>query len=549
MKVVESAVQDLRSAERKLLEQLGGHGMVTVFNIRNPNELKLLQHVLDTDTTVNPPLGDSNIVHQTSWPEYRAVLQARAEREAVSWNQLCGPIFAVSKSVDPQDHDVCKQLMTSSSSPFYAVFLPLDQEVHCAVHLSDVREALERTYDNVVKPQKRQFSDMVEAFGKAVNNALSLMPQSDGTKAIVNACTSMKSAVDAEISRIPKTRQYGYERRHRTLSLAQILSLAELPLPTLPPSPARVLKLPGGGIRGLFVATVLVEMESIARPRQVRELFDHIVGNGTGALMAAMLCQGIPASVIRDFYQSRMPLLFAPGPGAGIHTQLLNLAMLDTGVERLLQSTHSNAPLHAACSQLFGTTTVGDLSAVGKVGSGPHAKCHILALQLGDTPRIVDFGNMEHDEKKVADCVAAAAAVLTYNPPYVIDGHKYADVGLLVPHPAAVALQCPAATSTVITIGNGRFPEDLCIKLSAADNDSLTWCDVVLPPKSIHAQDLQGQAQLSERFGPRSFVFDFDLDKMIVLDQRDICKVTKAMRCVAWNEVGDQLRACVGLLN
>lgn len=74
----------------------------------------------------------------------------------------------------------------------------------------------------------------------------------------------------------------------------------------------RILSIDGGGIRGVLPACALVALEQqLGKP--VRECFDLIAGTSTGALIAAAVAAGVPATRILAIYTERSHEIFHPG--------------------------------------------------------------------------------------------------------------------------------------------------------------------------------------------------------------------------------------------
>ena len=72
----------------------------------------------------------------------------------------------------------------------------------------------------------------------------------------------------------------------------------------------RILSIDGGGIRGVFPAVYLAELEKdIDRP--IHEYFDLIAGTSTGGIIAIGLAMGIPAREILKMYEKRGPEIFS----------------------------------------------------------------------------------------------------------------------------------------------------------------------------------------------------------------------------------------------
>ncbi len=88
--------------------------------------------------------------------------------------------------------------------------------------------------------------------------------------------------------------------------------MARLPLgrrETAEGQPFRILCLDGGGIRGVFTASVLAKWESMTGHRAA-DHFDLIAGTSTGGILALGLGLGLTAQAIVDFYRSEGPHIF-----------------------------------------------------------------------------------------------------------------------------------------------------------------------------------------------------------------------------------------------
>jgi hypothetical protein len=73
----------------------------------------------------------------------------------------------------------------------------------------------------------------------------------------------------------------------------------------------KILSIDGGGIKGLFSARVLSEIEGSCG--SLAEHFDMLCGTSTGGLIALSLAAGRPASEIVEFYREWEPRIFPTG--------------------------------------------------------------------------------------------------------------------------------------------------------------------------------------------------------------------------------------------
>src|SRR5437870_7547342 len=68
----------------------------------------------------------------------------------------------------------------------------------------------------------------------------------------------------------------------------------------------RILSVDGGGIKGLFPATVLAELERrYLGGRSVASYFDLVAGTSTGGILALGLGAGLTAASLADLYTHR----------------------------------------------------------------------------------------------------------------------------------------------------------------------------------------------------------------------------------------------------
>ena len=89
-----------------------------------------------------------------------------------------------------------------------------------------------------------------------------------------------------------------------------------------------ILSLDGGGIRGVFTLEVLLKIETLLREQQynnspdfvLRDHFDFFAGTSTGAIIAALLCWGMPVGEIRELYTKHGHVSSAPFHGTAIRS-------------------------------------------------------------------------------------------------------------------------------------------------------------------------------------------------------------------------------------
>jgi patatin-like phospholipase/acyl hydrolase len=184
----------------------------------------------------------------------------------------------------------------------------------------------------------------------------------------------------------------------------------------------RILSIDGGGIKGVFPAAFLAEVEKVAG-RPVAEHFDLIVGTSTGGIIALGLGLGLTAQEILSFYETRGPDIFRG-------RRLWRL------LRQVRYAKYDREPLELALREVFGDRRLGE--------SKTRLVVPALNLETGE----VHVYKTSHHERFVMDyklpvveVALATAAAPTYFPTYrsaagipLVDGGMWANnpVGLAV---------------------------------------------------------------------------------------------------------------------
>lgn len=116
------------------------------------------------------------------------------------------------------------------------------------------------------------------------------------------------------------------------------------------PKEFRILALDGGGIKGVFTAGVLAELENALQRRCV-DHFDLIVGTSTGSIIAIGLGLGMPAKEILDLYRSHAGDIFPVRTGLKKHMG---------EARQLFGAKHSTEGLRKVLEAKFGEKRLGD---------------------------------------------------------------------------------------------------------------------------------------------------------------------------------------------
>jgi patatin-like phospholipase/acyl hydrolase len=179
----------------------------------------------------------------------------------------------------------------------------------------------------------------------------------------------------------------------------------------------RILALDGGGLKGLFTAKLLADLESHLGVR-IAEHFDLITGTSTGAIIALGLGLRVPTQDILRFYREKGPLIFdAPGYG-------------------LLKAKYSAEPLQKALTEVFGERTLGESQTALVVPAFNIQRREVKLFKTRHSSRLIKDHKM-----RAVDVAMASAAAPTYLPSFVDDSHiEYVDGGIWANNPALVGV-------------------------------------------------------------------------------------------------------------
>lgn len=156
-----------------------------------------------------------------------------------------------------------------------------------------------------------------------------------------------------------------------------------------------ILSLDGGGVRGVYSAAALAEIEKEIGGR-VTDYFDLITGTSTGGILAIGLGLDLPASTLLEFYQKRAQEIF---PSTGLRAVARQLVM----------SKHDSGRLRDALREEFKDRKLGEsrrplvITSYNASRDGPHL--------------FKTFHHPDHDrhyQMEAADIALATAAAPLY---------------------------------------------------------------------------------------------------------------------------------------
>ena len=167
----------------------------------------------------------------------------------------------------------------------------------------------------------------------------------------------------------------------------------------------KILCIDGGGIKGLYSAQVLAELESAYNVR-LSDYFDLICGTSTGGIIALGVSASIEMGKIVEFYKECGPRIFRSN-----WKRCGKFGNFMLGIRQaIIRSKYSQKHLRKALEDVFGQKTISE---------SKNLLC-IPAYNLTDgRPRIFkrDYGRLNKDnDKTYVDVALATSAAPTYFP-------------------------------------------------------------------------------------------------------------------------------------
>ena len=221
----------------------------------------------------------------------------------------------------------------------------------------------------------------------------------------------------------------------------------------------RILSIDGGGIRGVFPAAYLAEIEKrFLADRSIGTCFDMVAGTSTGGIIALALAHGMSAQQILPIYVDR---------GEHIFPRLVGVRGLRRLLRWLSHPKHDQSVLKGELLKIFGESVLDDAVTRLVVPSfeGLHGEPFLYK-----TPHHPDYQKDRH--RKFAHVALHTSAAPSYFPGVEDDGLIMIDGGVWANNPVMNALvdvlacyDVPREDIRILTIGTGQA------KFTVGDNE------------------------------------------------------------------------------
>jgi uncharacterized protein len=205
--------------------------------------------------------------------------------------------------------------------------------------------------------------------------------------------------------------------------------------------PRRILTIDGGGIKGVFPAAFLAELEDKLR-KPIVDYFDMIAGTSTGGIIALALGLGMTAAEILKLYCDNAERIFPPKFGLRLRA--------------IFRSKYTNSVLREVLEEIFQDRRLGDSRVRLLIPSLNLASERVHVYKTSHHPEIVNDYELD-----AVDVALATVAAPTYFPIHLSpDGVPYIDGSVWAHNPLGLAvieaigiLEWPRNAIRVLSLG------------------------------------------------------------------------------------------------
>lgn len=251
----------------------------------------------------------------------------------------------------------------------------------------------------------------------------------------------------------------------------------------------RILSLDGGGIKGLFPATVLAELEKrFLGGQPIAKYFDLITGTSTGGIIALGLGAGLRASELAELYSHRGAEIF---PERGRIRRGLQAA------RNLVHYHYERNALENILLDILGAKLLGDSIVRLCIPAFEGRSSEVFVFK---TPHHADY-TVDRLEPMVKVALATSAAP-TFFRPLEHNGYTLVDGGVWANNPimlavveALICFSLERDQIDVLSIGCGDDPY-VVSDVQLNSGGKLAWKDVIFAAMRLQSLSVTNQARL-----------------------------------------------------
>lgn len=250
------------------------------------------------------------------------------------------------------------------------------------------------------------------------------------------------------------------------------------------------MSLDGGGIRGLYGASLLALIETeITNSEPVARFFDMIAGTSTGGIMALGLGLQIPGKRIEKLYRNDGRDIFHQ-PWIWRHLPKIKL------LKHLRRTLYDHTVLEKILYREFGDKTLGESVARLVIPAFMSPKTEIAVFKTDHHP------DYKRDHKsKVWEVARATSAAPTFLQGHTYDDTIFLDGGVWANNPVMVAIvdalsayDITREQIEILSIGTGNVPFE--IPLRDAKGGLFSWKEVIKAAMFLTTDNAHAQAAL-----------------------------------------------------
>jgi patatin-like phospholipase/acyl hydrolase len=252
--------------------------------------------------------------------------------------------------------------------------------------------------------------------------------------------------------------------------------------------PFRILSLDGGGIRGIYAATMLARVEAkITKGEPIADYFDTIAGTSTGGIIALGLGLKKSAAKIQELYT---------GTGDQIFPEFWTRHPKLKRIRQLFRVLHDHRVLERLLYTTFQDARVGDSSARLVIPAFLGPKTQIAVLKTDHHP---DF---QKDHLMAAwEAARATSAAPAFFSGHGEDDYVFLDGGVWANNPIMAAVVDTLSAYDVsrdqieiFSIGTGNAPYE--ISKFAVRGGFFQWLEIIKGAMFLTTDNAQAQATL-----------------------------------------------------
>lgn len=182
----------------------------------------------------------------------------------------------------------------------------------------------------------------------------------------------------------------------------------------------KILSLDGGGIKGVFIASLLAEIEE-KRNLKICDYFDLIAGTSTGGIIAAALALGMSARTVEKLYTTHAKDIFPQKSWRCLF--------------RIWGGKYSSKPLESCLKEQFGSLKISNCKTRLLIPSFNLSTCKPQVFKTSHSP------DLEFDyQKNITEVLMNTTAAPTFLNPNRTSKGVYVDGGIGANNPSGIAV-------------------------------------------------------------------------------------------------------------